>query len=221
MSKLILITGASRGIGLELCRQYHDNGHRVIAVCRQSTDTLKELGVKIIENIDVTSAEDCHRLHDTLNDEYVDILINNAGLLHSETINDLDFENIQQQFEVNAMAPLRITGSLLNKLRSGSKVIMITSRMGSMDDNTSGGYYGYRMSKAALNMAGVSLANDLRPRKIAVGLIHPGFVSTRMTGYGGLIDPPESARNIINSIDKVTIENSGVFLHAEGQELPW
>ena len=221
MSRLILITGASRGIGLELCRQYHDNGHRVIAVCRQSTDTLKELGVKIIENIDVTSAEDCHRLHDTLNDEYVDILINNAGLLHSETINDLDFENIQQQFEVNAMAPLRITGSLLNKLRSGSKVIMITSRMGSMDDNTSGGYYGYRMSKAALNMAGVSLANDLRPRKIAVGLIHPGFVSTRMTGYGGLIDPPESARNIINSIDKVTIENSGVFLHAEGQELPW
>lgn len=221
MSRLILITGASRGIGLELCRQYHDNGDRVIAVCRQSTDTLKELGVKIIENIDVTSAEDCHRLHDTLNDEYVDILINNAGLLHSETINDLDFENIQQQFEVNAMAPLRITGSLLNKLRSGSKVIMITSRMGSMDDNTSGGYYGYRMSKAALNMAGVSLANDLRPRKIAVGLIHPGFVSTRMTGYGGLIDPPESARNIINSIDKVTIENSGVFLHAEGQELPW
>ncbi|MCM8542680.1 MAG: SDR family oxidoreductase, partial [Lentisphaeraceae bacterium] len=219
MSRLILITGASRGIGLELCRQYHDNGDRVIAVCRQSTDTLKELGVKIIENIDVTSAEDCHRLHDTLNDEYVDILINNAGLLHSETINDLDFENIQQQFEVNAMAPLRITGSLLNKLRSGSKVIMITSRMGSMDDNTSGGYYGYRMSKAALNMAGVSLANDLRPRKIAVGLIHPGFVSTRMTGYGGLIDPPESARNIINSIDKVTIENSGVFLHAEGQEL--
>ena len=221
MSRLILITGASRGIGLELSRQYHDNGDRVIAVCRQSTDTLRELGVKIIENIDVTSAEDCHRLHDTLNDEYVDILINNAGLLHSETIQDLDFEQIQQQFEVNAMAPLRITGSLLDKLRAGSKVIMISSRMGSMDDNTSGGYYGYRMSKAALNMAGVSLANDLRSREIAVGLIHPGFVSTRMTGYGGLIDPPESAKNIIDSIETVEIENSGVFLHAEGSELPW
>ena len=221
MSRIILITGASRGIGLELCRQYHENGDRVIAICRQSTDELKELGVKIIENVDVTSAEDCHRLHDTLNDEYVDILINNAGVLHSETINDLDFENIMEQFKVNAMAPLRITGSLLDKLRAGSKVIMITSRMGSMDDNTSGGYYGYRMSKAALNMAGVSLANDLKHRKIAVGLIHPGFVSTRMTGYGGLIEPPESARNIINSIDKVSIENSGIFLHAEGQELPW
>lgn len=221
MSRLILITGASRGIGLELCRQYHENGDRVIATCRQSTDELKELGVKIIENIDVTSVEDCHRLHDTLNDEFLDILINNAGILHSETLNNLDFEHIQEQFEVNAMAPLRITGSLLDKLRAGSKVIMITSRMGSMDDNTSGGYYGYRMSKAALNMAGVSLANDLKHRKISVGLIHPGFVSTRMTGYGGLIESPESAKNIIESIEKVSLENSGIFLHAEGQELPW
>ncbi|MCM8529007.1 MAG: SDR family oxidoreductase [Lentisphaeraceae bacterium] len=221
MSRLILITGASRGIGLELCRQYHENGDRVIATCRQSTDELKELGVKIIENIDVTSVEDCHRLHDTLNGEFLDILINNAGILHSETLNNLDFEHIQEQFEVNAMAPLRITGSLLDKLRAGSKVIMITSRMGSMDDNTSGGYYGYRMSKAALNMAGVSLANDLKHRKISVGLIHPGFVSTRMTGYGGLIESPESAKNIIESIEKVSLENSGIFLHAEGQELPW
>jgi len=221
MSRLILITGASRGIGLELCRQYHDNGDRVIAVCRQSTDTLKELGVKIVENIDVTSAEDCHRLHETLNDEYVDILINNAGILNSESLNDLDFEQIMEQFKVNAMAPLRITESLLDKLRAGSKIIMITSRMGSIDDNQSGGYYGYRMSKAALNMAGVSLANDLHHRKIAVGLIHPGFVSTRMTGYGGLIDPPESVRNIIKSIEKVSIENTGIFLHAEGPELSW
>lgn len=221
MSRIVLITGASRGIGLELCRQYHDKGDRVIAVCRQSTDTLRELGVKIIENVDVTSAEDCHSLHDALHDEYVDILINNAGVLHSETLNSLDFENIMQQFQVNAVAPLRITSSLLDKLRAGSKVIMITSRMGSIEDNTSGGYYGYRMSKAALNMAGMSLANDLRQRKIAVGLIHPGFVSTRMTGYGGLIEPNESASNIIESIDRVSMENSGIFLHAEGQELPW
>ena len=119
------------------------------------------------------------------------------------------------------MAPLRITSSLLDKLKAGSKVIMITSRMGSIEDNTSGGYYGYRMSKAALNMAGMSLANDLSRRNIAVGLVHPGFVSTRMTGYGGLIEPPESAKNIIQTIDKISMDNTGAFLHAEGEELPW
>lgn len=221
MSKTILITGTARGIGLELCRQYHNSGNKVIAVCRHSTDTLQELGVDIIKDIDVTSAENCEQLKAKLADVKIDILINNAGLLHSETISDLNFDQILEQFEVNAMAPLRVTDALLDKLHDGSKVIMITSRMGSLEDNTSGGYYGYRMSKAALNMAGVSLANDLKPRGIAVGLIHPGFVSTRMTSYNGMIDPPESARNIISSIEKIGLTNTGIFLHAEGQQLPW
>ena len=158
MSQIVLVTGANRGIGLELCRKFHNNGDRVIAICRQSSNELKELGVKIIENIDVTSADDCHRLHEAMQNESIDILINNAGILFSETLEDMNFENISTQLEINAIAPLRVTHALMNRLKDGSKVCMITSRMGSIEDNTSGRFYGYRMSKAALNMAGASLA---------------------------------------------------------------
>ena len=221
MSNVVLITGASRGIGLSLCKQFDQRGDRVIAVCRKSTDELKSLGVKIIENIDVTSSDDCHRLQESMSDEKLDILINNAGLLESESLENLNFENINRQFEVNALAPLRVTHSLLDRLNAGSKVVMITSRMGSIDDNTSGRFYGYRMSKAALNMAGVSLANDLRHRYIAVALLHPGLVSTRMTGFNGQISPDESAAMLVERIDELSIENSGSFWHANGQQLPW
>ncbi len=221
MSQIIVITGASRGIGLELCRKFHDNGDRVIAICRQSTDELKELGVKIIENIDVTSTDDCVRLHAAMQNETIDILINNAGVLFSETLEDMNFDTITKQIEVNAIAPLRVTHSLIDRLTEGSKVAMITSRMGSIADNSSGRFYGYRMSKAALNMAGTSLAEDLRYKKIAVALLHPGFVSTRMTSFSGQISPAESAAHLFQRISKLNMSNTGSFWHANGEVLPW
>ena len=216
----VLITGASRGIGLALTKLFLERGDRVTAVCRQATAALKSTSADIIESIDVTSAEDCQRLADEIN-YTVDILINNAGLLESETLGDMNFDTIRRQFEVNSIGPLQVTHVLLSKLQSGSKVIMITSRMGSMEDNGSGGYYGYRMSKAALNMAAKSLSIDLKHQEIPVVLLHPGYVQTDMTGKNGFMTPEESASHLIRRIDDTSMTNTGTFKHAEGDALPW
>ena len=119
-----------------------------------------------------------------------------------------------------ALAPVLLARSLLPNLPAGAKLALITSRMGSIDDNGSGGYYGYRMSKVALNMAGRSLAVDLRPRGIAVAILHPGMVATRMVGFAG-IPPQEAARGLLERIDALTLESSGRFWHANGEPLPW
>ncbi len=128
---------------------------------------------------------------------------------------------MRRQFEVNSLGPLRVTAALRGNLGQGSKVAIVTSRMGSIEDNTSGGRYGYRMSKAAVNMAGRSLANDLKDRGVAVAILHPGFVRTEMTGHQGLIDPPESAAGLIARIDELTLETTGGFWHANGEIIPW
>lgn len=148
------------------------------------------------------------------------MLINNAGILQRVTLDNLDFDSIRQQFEVNALGALRITHQLLPNLHAGSKVIFMTSRMGSIGDNTSGNSYGYRMSKVAMSMAGKSLSHDLKPRNIAVAILHPGMVSTRMTGFSG-ISVEESVQNLLHRIDQLTIENTGTFWHAKGEILPW
>ena len=215
-----LVTGANRGIGLELCRQLQARGDHVIAACRNVSPELAELGVRIETEVDVASDVSVTRLAQRV-DRPIDILINNAGILTNETIDDLSFERIRKQLEVNTLGPLRVTAALLPRLREGSKVVIITSRMGSIADNTSGSRYGYRMSKAAVNMAGVSLAHDLRPRGIAVAILHPGFVRTGMTGHQGHVDPAESARGLLARIDELTLETSGTFWHASGEELPW
>ena len=117
---------------------------------------------------------------------------------------------------------LRVTRTLLPNLHPGSKVVIMTSRMGSIEDNTSGGFYGYRMSKAAMSMAGKSLSYDLKPRGIAVAILHPGLVSTQMTGYtANGITPEESVTNLLQRIDQLTLDNTGTFWHAKGEELPW
>jgi len=149
----------------------------------------------------------------------VDILINNAGIFTNETFRDLDFEEIRRNFEVNALGPLRVTHALQDRLRKGAKIVLITSRMGSIGDNGSGAYYGYRMAKAALNMAGVNLAHDLRGRA-SVAILHPGLVATRMTGFAG-ISTEESAAGLIARIDALQPEDSGGFWHANGERLPW
>lgn len=216
----VLVTGANRGIGLELCKQLSSRGDEIIAVCRASSDDLRSLDVRVIDNIDVSSGQSIELLRDQLANVKLDWLINNAGILAVESLDGLNFETIEQQFRVNSMGPLRVTAALLDNLSDGSKVGIITSRMGSIDDNTSGGYYGYRMSKAAVNMAGASLAHDLRPRGVAVALLHPGMVATEMTGRQG-IPPAESASGLIQRMDELQLDQSGSFWHANGELLPW
>ncbi|RUR29054.1 SDR family oxidoreductase [Vreelandella nanhaiensis] len=217
----VLITGANRGVGLALAAHYRDEDWQVIGVCRQSSEELKRVADRVIEGIDVTKPEDVERLVQALDSQKLDLLINNAGLLRDESLGHLDFDSIREQMEINAYAPLRVCEALLPLMQDGSKIANITSRMGSIADNDSGGRYGYRASKAALNAFGKSLAMDLKPRGIAVAQIHPGYVKTRMVNFGGMISPQEAATGIAACIKTLTQENSGGFWHSNGESLPW
>jgi NAD(P)-dependent dehydrogenase (short-subunit alcohol dehydrogenase family) len=217
-----LVTGANRGIGLEYCRQLQARGDQVIAVCREPSPELEALGVRIEAGIDLSREAAIADLVLRLADLELNGLILNAGILQSMGLEDLDPEGIRRQFEVNALAPLLLVRALLDQLPRGAKVALMTSRMGSIDDNSSGGSYGYRMSKVALNIAGKSLAIDLRPRGIAVAILHPGLVRTRMINFNPQgISPEESVRGLLALIDALTMETSGTFWHANGQVLPW
>jgi NAD(P)-dependent dehydrogenase (short-subunit alcohol dehydrogenase family) len=217
-----LVTGANRGIGLEYCRQLQARGDQVIAVCRQPSADLDALGVRIEAGIELSSEPAIAELVRRLGGLQLDGLILNAGILESMELEDLDPEGIRRQFEVNALAPLLLVRALLDHLPRGAKVALMTSRMGSIDDNSSGGSYGYRMSKVALNIAGKSLAIDLRPRGIAVAILHPGLVRTRMINFNSQgISPEESVRELLARIEALTLETSGTFWHANGQVLPW
>lgn len=216
----ILITGCNRGIGLQLCRQFAERGDEVIGVCRSDTDELRHLGFRVITGVDVSAAESVPRLKESLGAQHLDVLINNAGILLRDSLGELDYTEIVEQFRVNTLGPLRVTEALLDNLGSGSKVVILSSRVGSIEDNSSGGYYGYRASKAAVNMIGTNLKHDLLPRGIAVGLLHPGMVATQMTNGQG-VAPADAAKNIIDRIDGLDLQNSGGFWHAEGYELPW
>lgn len=220
-----LITGANRGIGLELVRQAADRGDQVIAVCRQASPEIEAISsssnVRVESGVDTTSDGDVAGLVERLGDTRIDLLINNAGILQRQSLDDLDFDSMRQQFEVNSLGPLRVTAALLPLLTPVAKIAIITSRMGSIDDNTSGGHYGYRMSKAAVNIAGVSLARDLRPRGIAVAILHPGYVRTGMTQGRGDVGPEQAAAGLLARIRDLTLDNSGGFWHANGERLPW
>jgi len=215
-----LITGSNRGIGLELCRQLQHRGEAVIAVCRQASHELEALGVRVESGIELASEAAIASLAMRLSGLPLEGLILNAGILEADGLEDLSVDSLQRQFAVNAVAPLLLCRALLPNLEAGSRVALITSRMGSLDDNSSGGYYGYRMSKAALNMAGRSLAVDLQPRGIAVAVLHPGMVATRMVGFTG-IPPEQAARGLLDRIEALTLETSGRFWHANGDPLPW
>ena len=221
MALNVLITGANRGIGLSLCKHLQTLGHTVIAVCRTPSETLNELGVRVIDGIDISKPDAVAQLKSQLLGYQIDLLINNAGVLRDEQLGRLDFESIQTQFEVNTLGPLRVTEALLGNLSDGSKVAFITSRMGSIEDNTSGGRYGYRMSKCALNAAAVSISHDLAPRKISVAILHPGLVGTDMIGGYGNVTPDEAAAQLCERIAELDMSNSGTFWHANGEVLPW
>ena len=221
MARTALITGANRGIGLALCRRLKETGRDVIGVCRQSSPELDALGVRVEAGVDVTSDDAVTGLAHRLADVALDEIVCNAGILREEALDDRAYDDIRKQLEVNAIAPLRVVAALRRNLRRGGKIALITSRMGSIGDNGSGGYYGYRMSKAALNAAGMSLARDLAASGVAVAILHPGWVRTDMTEQTGNVDPADAAKQLVDRLDALTPETTGTFWHANGQVLPW
>jgi NAD(P)-dependent dehydrogenase (short-subunit alcohol dehydrogenase family) len=215
-----LVTGSNRGIGLELCRQLAARGDNVIAVCRSSSAELDGLGMRVERGIELTNEASIAELVTRLQGVPLAGAILNAGILEPDGLNDLDAASVRRQFEVNALAPLLLSRALLDNLTNASKLALITSCLGSIDNNDTGGWYGYRLSKTALNMAGRSLAIDLRPRGIAVAILHPGIVATRMAGFSG-IPPREATLGLLARIDALTLASSGSFWHANGEVLPW
>ena len=216
-----VVTGANRGIGLEFARQLKARGATVVAVCRRSSPELDALGVRVESGFDVTEPAAWSKLAERLAHDEIDLLIQNAGMLVGDSLEALALDKVRAQFELNAIAPLFLTRALAPRLHSGAKVALITSRMGSIGDNGSGSYYGYRMSKAALNAAGVSLAHDLGPHGVAIVMLHPGSVRTEMTRGQGMIDADESVRALLQRIDELRLETTGRFLHHSGDVLPW
>ena len=185
----------------------------------------------MISGVDVTSNEGIAMILDGVKGTKLDLLINNAGTLGVEGLDDLDVDNVRLQFEVNSISPLLITSALVKSenLSSGSVVTMMSSIAASMSSQSSGGVYGYRMSKAALNMASVLLTHDLRPKGIAVLMIHPGAVDTDMLGklivkigvFPGIITTAESAAGILKRIELTNMETTGKFYHVNGEEMVW
>ena len=226
MSKTIVITGANRGIGLAMTKICHRRGNNVYALCRQSSPQLTALKVNIIEGVDIATDTGIAHAQSTLSNVAIDLLINNAGILRDESLSHFNKETIIEQFNVNALAPIALTQALLSSLSKNSKVAFITSRMGSITDNDSGGRYGYRMSKAALNIAAVSLAKDLSAKEIAVGIYHPGYVKTDMVNMlgqtsNGDISSDLAAERLLTLMAELTLAESGVFKHSNGEILPW
>jgi NAD(P)-dependent dehydrogenase (short-subunit alcohol dehydrogenase family) len=224
MSQTALVTGSNRGIGLEFCKQLKQRGFDVIATCRKASSELKALDVEVIENVEVSDPASLNALVDKLAGRQIDWLINNAGIAGGLGLSDINVgavESFKRQYEVNSLGPLLTTQILSGNLANGSKVGLVTSRMGSIADNDSGGSYAYRMSKAALNAAGKSLSIDLKPQGIAVGILHPGWVRTDMTGHGGLIDTDESVDGLLKRMDELSLDNTGTFWHTNGEVLPW
>lgn len=215
-----LVTGANRGIGLSFAKALAQAGWSVIAACRASSAELDALGVRV-EPLDVTDPESVRALAERLDGTTVDLLINNAGVLNYGALGQLDYDAMLKQFQVNSMGPVRVTEALLGRLAPGARVAIVTSRMGSIEDNTSGGAYGYRMSKAAVNAAARSLALDLKPRGLAVGLLHPGWVKTDMTGGRGQVSADEAVAGMLQRIDELNLQTTGTFWHANGSRLPW
>ncbi|MDB4040568.1 SDR family oxidoreductase [Methylophilaceae bacterium] len=225
----VLITGANRGLGYEFVKQYSENGFEVLACCRNINNAkeLKELAetsnkIKVYE-LDVGNVKAIKSLSQQLQNEKIDVLINNAGIYRSSTVGNINYDEWIESFKVNTIAPYQIVENFLNQIINGDlkKVVSITSKMGSIDDNTSGGSYIYRSSKTALNSMMRSLTHDLKNQGIATLTLHPGWVRTDMGGPGGWIDSFESVQGMIKQIDKLTLDNSGTYLDYAGKSINW
>ena len=227
----VLITGTNRGIGLEFAKQFIARGDTLLATCRDiasatELDRLKVNNEKLqIFELDVSSQESMESLPEKLEGQAIDIFINNAGVYGPR---DSEFGNVStgewaKVFQINAKAPMILTQLLIDNLHDGSekKLIYISSKMGSIDDNKGGGSYVYRSSKAALNAVAKSIAVDLGNSGYSVAVLHPGWVQTDMGGPNALIDTDTSVSNMINVIDNLNTQNSGSFFNYDGVIIPW
>ncbi len=218
----VAIVGSNRGIGLALVEQYLSDGHQVYAFCRSASAELQKLKpTQIVEGFDVTKTDQMPSLVKESDLSDIDQLIHVAGIMKSSSLKDFNIKTIMEQFEVNAVAPVASVIAFLPVLSKNAKIGLVTSRMGSIADNSSGGAYGYRMSKTALNAAGKSLSEDLREQGKAVFLLHPGWVQTDMTDHRGPIGTTESAAGLKNIMMTKGFDETGTFWHMSGEPLPW
>jgi NAD(P)-dependent dehydrogenase (short-subunit alcohol dehydrogenase family) len=228
-----LITGASRGIGLEFCRQYAADGWRVLACSRYpvKSNALARLaaqypGLIEIHALDVADLAQIDRLAQVLTNESIDLLINDAGIYpdsDNKGFGHTDYAEWIQAFRVNTMAPLKMAEAFAAQIaRSEHKIIVtITSKMGSIADNRGGGSYLYRSSKAGVNMVVKNLSIDLRPAGINAVVFHPGWVKTDMGGPNAMISPEQSVSGMRQVIGRLTLADSGKFFGYDGQLIPW
>jgi len=221
----VLITGANRGLGFEFSRQYSAAGWNVIGTARkpEAANDLSALGVRVMR-LDVTDQESVERLARDLGHQPIDLLINNTGIFPmAATLPEIDFSEIQRTLEVNTIGPMRVTRALLPNLRRGEAklIVNITSNLGSITDNTNGRYYGYRESKAALNMFTRSLAAELRDEGFTCIVMNPGWVQTDMGGPSAPLQAPDSIAGMRAVIDRLTPADTGTFWSHEGQQMPW
>lgn len=227
---MYLITGANRGIGLELTRQVLSQGHQVLATCRDpdKADELNALdsqGALQIVRCDIGKPEDINSLVDSLGGKAIDVLINNAGIYgpRDAVLGNLSREPWVEVMEIDLIAPMMLTQALLPNIQAGDakRVAFLSSKMGSIADNSSGGSYMYRTAKAALNQAIKSLAMDLQEQNIVALSLHPGWVRTAMGGPNGLIDTETSASGLLSVIHNATEKDSGAFIAYDGKRIPW
>ncbi len=224
MSKTYLVTGVGRGIGAELAGLLLERGDRVIGTVRKpAAAALAGRGARI-ETLDVSDSASVAALSRTLDGLAIDVLVNNAGVYDArQALGDITDAAMRDCFEVNTLGPLRVTQALLANLRAGPTrhVFQLTSKMGSIAENSSGGAYAYRSSKAALNAVNKSLAVDLAPEHFIACVLHPGWVATDMGGAGAPVAPLESARALLKVMDGVQPSFNGRFYNFTGEELPW
>lgn len=225
-----LIVGADRGIGRSIAIQLHERGDDVIAACLGDGSGLAEAGIAVQPQVDVTSDAAVAAMADRLRGRGVTLgwLLHVAGVLALDELETVDFDEVRREFEINGIGPLRVAKALTPLLGDGAKVGIVTSRVGSLTDNASGGMYAYRISKAAANMAGLNLSHDLGRRGIAVLMLHPGMVATDLTkDLGGdyataqYITPDQAARGLIANMDGLSLDTAGRFQHSNGEYLPW
>jgi NAD(P)-dependent dehydrogenase (short-subunit alcohol dehydrogenase family) len=226
----VLVTGANRGIGLEFVRQYVADGWRVFACCR---DPLKATALNVLATasggkvsvhaLDVSDLTQIERLATALEGESIDVLINNAGFYPQSSFGAIDYADWDKAFHINAMAPIKMVECFIEHVAASRlrKIATLSSKMGSIADNGSGGSYLYRTSKVAANMAMKSLAIDLKTRGIAVATLHPGWVKTDMGGLNALITAELSVAGMRTVIDRLSTHNAGRFIAYDGQEIPW
>ncbi len=228
----VLVTGANRGLGLEFCRQYAGAGWAVLAGCRQPSqagDLSKLAGqFRSIEicALDVADFAQIDALASQMSGRAIDVLISNAGIYGDKPgrgFGQLDYQAWSQNFLVNSQAPVKMAEAFLPQVQSGEKklLVAISSLMGSIADNNSGGSLLYRTSKAALNAAMKTLAIDLGKYSVGVLTLHPGWVKTDMGGSNALIDVTESVAGMRAVIDGFTLPQSGCFVNYTGKTMPW